>query len=150
MTPKCSSVKGKMRDCRLSDAKGLENIHQNVLNEFVGVYVHWDKAKKKKGLSQTVPTKLEAYNCPKSLGLLKDSNFPSLELRGQPLKKQLHSIIPPPPNCTVGTMQSGRYHSPGIRQTQTLTSDGQIEKRESALHRRRFHLIVPTCSNGCG
>ncbi len=36
-----------------------------------------------RGHPQTVPTKLGAWNCPKSLGMLKHSEFLSLELRGQ-------------------------------------------------------------------
>ena len=34
-------------------------------------------------------------------------------------EKQPRTIIPPPPNFTLGTMQSDKYRSPGNRQTQT-------------------------------
>ena len=46
-------------------------------------------------------------------------------------EKQPHTIIPPPPNFTLGTMQSDKYRSPGNRQTQTRPSDCQMEKRDS-------------------
>ncbi len=47
---------------------------------------------------------------------------------------QFHTIIPPPPNFTVGKMQSGRLHSPSTLQTQTHPSDCQTEKHDSSLH----------------
>ena len=62
-----------------------------------------------RGHPQTVSTKLGAWHCSKSFGMLKHSEFLSLELRGQDQllkKKQPHTIIPPPPNFTLGTMQS--------------------------------------------
>jgi len=43
-----------------------------------------------------------------------------------PSEKQPHTIIPPPPNFTLGTMKSGSYRFPGNRQTQTHPSDCQI------------------------
>ena len=46
-----------------------------------------------RGHPQTVSTKLGAWNCPKSLGMLKHSEFLSLELRGQ---VQLLKNNPPP------------------------------------------------------
>uniref|UniRef100_A0A667ZQH7 TSPO associated protein 1 n=1 Tax=Myripristis murdjan TaxID=586833 RepID=A0A667ZQH7_9TELE len=58
-------------------------------------------------------------------------------------EKQPHTIIPPPPNFTVGTMQSEMYRSPGNLQTQTRPSDCQMEKRDSSLQRTRLH-----CSRG--
>lgn len=36
-------------------------------------------------------------------------------------------VIPPPPNFTIGTMQSDQYCSPGDHQTQTLPFDFQTE-----------------------
>ena len=49
---------------------------------------------------QTVPTKLGAWTCPKSLGMLKHSEFLSLELRGQaqllkynPKQSPLHQTL---------------------------------------------------------
>uniref|UniRef100_A0AAR2KV08 Uncharacterized protein n=1 Tax=Pygocentrus nattereri TaxID=42514 RepID=A0AAR2KV08_PYGNA len=38
------------------------------------------------------------------------------------------TMIPPPPNFTLGTMQSDKYCSPGNRQTQTRPMDFQMEK----------------------
>jgi hypothetical protein len=38
-------------------------------------------------------------------------------------KKHPHTLMPPPPNFTVGTTYAGRYRSPGIRHTQTLPSN---------------------------
>ena len=38
-------------------------------------------------------------------------------------EKQPHTIIPPPPNFTLGTVQSDKYSSPGNRKTQTRPSD---------------------------
>ena len=54
-------------------------------------------------------------------------------------EKQPHTIIPPPPNFTLGTMQSGKYRSPGNRQTQIRPLDCQTEKRDSSLQRTRLH-----------
>ena len=48
-------------------------------------------------------------------------------------EKQPQTIIPPPPNFTVGTMHSG------IRQTQIRPSDWQLVKHDSSLKRARFH-----------
>jgi len=50
-------------------------------------------------------------------------------------EKQPHTIILPPPNFTLGTMQSNKYCSPGNRQTQTRPSDCQMEKRDWSLQR---------------
>ena len=47
-------------------------------------------------------------------------------------EKQPQTIIPHPPNFTVGTMHWGRYHSPGICQTQICLSDCQMVKRDSS------------------
>jgi len=54
-------------------------------------------------------------------------------------EKQPHTIIPPPPNFTLGTMQSGKCRSPGNRQTQTRPSDCQTENRDSSLQRTHLH-----------
>ena len=54
-------------------------------------------------------------------------------------EKQPHTIILPPPNFTLGTIQSDKYCSPGNRQTQTRPSDCQMEKRDSSLQRTRLH-----------
>ena len=54
-------------------------------------------------------------------------------------EKHPHTIIPPPPNFTLGTMQSHKYGSPGNLQTQTGPSDCQMEKRDWSLQRTRLH-----------
>ena len=54
-------------------------------------------------------------------------------------EKQPQTIIPHPPNFTVGTMHWGRYHSPGICQTQIRLSDCQMVKRDLSLQRTHFH-----------
>jgi hypothetical protein len=38
-------------------------------------------------------------------------------------EKHPHTVMPPPPNFTVGTTHAGRYRSSGIHRTQTLPSD---------------------------
>jgi len=38
-------------------------------------------------------------------------------------EKQPHTIMPLPPNFTLGTIQSGKYCSPGNHQTQTHPLD---------------------------
>ncbi|GFV53769.1 hypothetical protein TNCV_4589331 [Trichonephila clavipes] len=55
-------------------------------------------------------------------------------------EKHPHIIMLPPPNLTVGTMQSLKKHLLGIRQTQTRPSDCQIVKRDSSLQRTVFHM----------
>uniref|UniRef100_A0AAR2JMT8 Ig-like domain-containing protein n=1 Tax=Pygocentrus nattereri TaxID=42514 RepID=A0AAR2JMT8_PYGNA len=55
------------------------------------------------------------------------------------LEKQPHTIIPPPPNFTHGTMQSDKNRSPDNFQTQTRPSYCQMEKRDSSLQRTRLH-----------
>ena len=67
-------------------------------------------------------------------------------------EKQPHTIIPPPPNFILGTMQSDKYRSPGDSQTQTHPSDCQMEKpichSRERLHcsrvqwRRAFHHCI--------
>ena len=54
-------------------------------------------------------------------------------------EKQPHSIIPPPPNFTLGTMQSDKYCFLGNLQTQTYPSDWQMEKHNSSLQRTCIH-----------
>ena len=57
-----------------------------------------------KGIPHTVATKLEAQQ---------SSRFPFTGTTGPRPKheKQLQTIIPPPPNVTVGTIKSGRHCS---------------------------------------
>ncbi|CAI9602018.1 unnamed protein product, partial [Staurois parvus] len=47
---------------------------------------------------------------------------------------------------TLGTVQSGKYRSPGNRQTQTCPSDCQIEKHNSSLQRT---CLYTTASAHC-
>ena len=54
-------------------------------------------------------------------------------------EEQPHTIIPPPPNFTLGTMQPDKNGSPGNRQTQTPPSGCQMEKRDWSLQRTRLH-----------
>ena len=56
-------------------------------------------------------------------------------------EKQPHSIIPPPPNFTLGTMQSDKYRSPGNHQTQTHSSDCPMKKHDSSLQRNVSPLL---------
>ena len=67
--------------------------------------------------------------------------FPFTGTKGPRLnhEKQPQTIIPPPPNFTVGTMHLGRKRSPGIRQTHIHPSDCQMVKRDSSLKRTRLH-----------
>ncbi|GFW94513.1 hypothetical protein TNCV_3904231 [Trichonephila clavipes] len=51
-----------------------------------------------------------------------------------------HTIMLPPPNSTVRTMQSLKRRSPGIRQTQTRLSNCHIVKRDSSFQRTIFHM----------
>jgi hypothetical protein len=55
--------------------------------------------------------------------------FPcSITRRPSPFhEKHPHTVMPPPPNFTVGTTNAGRYRSPGIRHIQTLPSDRHME-----------------------
>ncbi|MEQ2172038.1 hypothetical protein GOODEAATRI_016858 [Goodea atripinnis] len=65
-----------------------------------------------RGHLQTGTTKLEEWNCPKSFGMLKHSEFLSLELRGQAqLMKNNLSIIPLPHNFTLTIWRSTICHS---------------------------------------
>lgn len=63
-------------------------------------------------------------------------------------KKQLHTIIPPPPNLTLGTMQSYKYHSPAICQTLICPSDWQMEKHDSSHHCTLF-IALGDARLGC-
>ncbi|GFT86360.1 hypothetical protein TNCV_3258821 [Trichonephila clavipes] len=55
-------------------------------------------------------------------------------------EKHPYTIMLPPPNLTVCTMQSLKKRSPGIRQTQTRPSDCQTLKRDSSLQRTVFQI----------
>ena len=60
-------------------------------------------------------------------------------------EKQPHTIIPPPPNFTLGTMQSHKYRCPGNRQTQTRPSDARWR---SAIGQSRGHASTALESSG--
>ena len=89
-------------------------------------------------------------NCSHKAGSLELSNIswyaeafrlPFIGTKGPspaPEKTTPHTIIPPPPNFTLGTMQSDKYRSPGNCYTQTRPSDCQMEKRDSSLQRTRL------------
>jgi hypothetical protein len=55
--------------------------------------------------------------------------FPCSIMRGpSPFhEKHPHTVMPPPPNFTVGTTHAGRYCSPGIHHTQTLPLDLSLQ-----------------------
>ncbi|GFT66392.1 hypothetical protein TNCV_3208361 [Trichonephila clavipes] len=55
-------------------------------------------------------------------------------------EKHPHTIMLPPPNLTVGTMQTLKKRSPDIRETQTRPSDCQTVKRDSSLQKTVFHM----------
>ncbi|XP_062275947.1 P2Y purinoceptor 13-like [Scomber scombrus] len=61
-------------------------------------------------------------------------------------EEQPHTIIPPPPNFTLVTMQSDKYRCPSNHQTQALPSDRQKVKHDSSLQRTRLpsalHLVM--------
>ena len=54
-------------------------------------------------------------------------------------EKQPQTIIPPPPNFTVGTVHPCRCCSPGICKTQIRPSDCQTVKPDSSLQQMCFH-----------
>uniref|UniRef100_A0A8C7XCI4 NLR family CARD domain-containing protein 3-like n=1 Tax=Oryzias sinensis TaxID=183150 RepID=A0A8C7XCI4_9TELE len=54
-------------------------------------------------------------------------------------EKQSHTIILPPPNFTLSTIQSQMYRCPGNLQPPARPSDFQMEKRDSSLQRRSLH-----------
>ena len=53
--------------------------------------------------------------------------------------KQPHTLMPPAPDFTLGTMQSDKYRSPVDNQTQTCPSDCQMEKSDLSLQRTNLH-----------
>ncbi|GFW28720.1 hypothetical protein TNCV_3714351 [Trichonephila clavipes] len=55
-------------------------------------------------------------------------------------EKRPHTIMLPPPNLTVGTIQSLKKRSLGIRQTQMRPPDCQTTKRDSSLQTTVFHM----------
>ncbi|GFV48016.1 hypothetical protein TNCV_2241771 [Trichonephila clavipes] len=62
-------------------------------------------------------------------------------------EKHPHTIMLPPPNLTVSTMQSLKKRSPGIRQTQTRPSDCQTVNRDSSLKNSFPHVHSPMTVN---
>ncbi|GFW59628.1 hypothetical protein TNCV_2756371 [Trichonephila clavipes] len=68
--------------------------------------------------------------------------FPITGTNGPSPKHEEHpqTIMLPLPNLIVGTVQSLKKRSPGIRRTQTRPSDCQTVKRDSSLQRTVFHM----------
>ena len=101
-----------------------------------------------RGYPQTVPTDLGAWNHVTVQHLLVcwsiQSSFHWNYGPSPAPEKQPHTIIPGPPNFTLGTMQSdcstvSKYCSPGNLQTQTSPSDCQMEKHNLSLQRTCLH-----------
>jgi hypothetical protein len=57
-------------------------------------------------------------------------------------EKHPHTLMPLPPNFTVGTTHAGRFRSPGIRYTQTLPSDRRMVSCDSSHQITRFQLFT--------
>ncbi|GFU81749.1 hypothetical protein TNCV_3086611 [Trichonephila clavipes] len=55
-------------------------------------------------------------------------------------EKHPRTIMLPPPNLTVGTIQLLKKRSPGIRQTQTRPFDCQTVKRDSSVQKTVFYM----------
>jgi hypothetical protein len=62
------------------------------------------------------------------MSLYRVFKFPCSIMRGpSPFhEKHLHTVMPPPPNVTVGTTHASRYRSTGICHTQTHPSDRHV------------------------
>uniref|UniRef100_A0A3B3Q8E0 Zinc finger protein with KRAB and SCAN domains 7-like n=1 Tax=Paramormyrops kingsleyae TaxID=1676925 RepID=A0A3B3Q8E0_9TELE len=58
-------------------------------------------------------------------------------------EKQPHTIIPPPPNFTLGTVQSAKYRSPGNRQIQTRPSDSDRDTDGLLEMHSRLGPVLP-------
>ncbi|KAI4879425.1 hypothetical protein NFI96_002475 [Prochilodus magdalenae] len=73
--------------------------------------------------------------------------FLSLELRGgaQLLNTNPHTIIPPPPNSTLGTVQSDQYRSPGTAKPRLVH---RITRRRSVIGPSREHASTALESRG--
>ena len=68
--------------CARQSSSSTPNSRLHVFMDLLCALVH-SHVGTGRGHPQTVPTKLGAWNCPTSLGMLKHSEFLSLELRGQ-------------------------------------------------------------------
>ncbi|GFX25920.1 hypothetical protein TNCV_2899451 [Trichonephila clavipes] len=92
------------------------------------------------GLPRNIAIELGVQHCPGCPHTSQSSCFQSQELTdpGQTMRNTPHTIMLPPPNLTVGTMQSLKKRSSGIRQTQTRPSDCQTVKRDSSLQKEQF------------
>ena len=73
----------------------------------------------RKGQSPNCSHKVGSMELPKISWFAEAFRFPFTVTKGQrpAPEKQPHTIIPPPPNLTLGTMQSDKYRSPGNCQT---------------------------------
>ncbi|KAI4884676.1 hypothetical protein NFI96_030823 [Prochilodus magdalenae] len=95
-------------------------------------------------------------NCPHRVGSMERSRVswsaealrvPLTGNKGRSLTPEHHphTIIPPPPNFTLSTVQSDQYRSPGDSQTQTGPLDRQMEKHDWSLQRTRLHCSRVQC-----
>uniref|UniRef100_A0A8C5R0U7 Uncharacterized protein n=1 Tax=Leptobrachium leishanense TaxID=445787 RepID=A0A8C5R0U7_9ANUR len=71
-------------------------------------------------------------------------------------EKQPHTIIPPPPSFTLGTMQSDKYRSPGNHQTQNRNFTTGFVAQVASYHSstleftellRATHFFTNVCKN---
>jgi len=58
-------------------------------------------------------------------------------------------MIPPPPKFTLGTMQSGKYSSPGNRQTQTLHEWSFCTGGKLSQSHAWVHYFTDVCRSVC-
>jgi hypothetical protein len=70
--------------------------------------------------------------------------FPCSITRGPSpfLEKHPHTVMPSPPDFTVGITYAGRYHSPGICHTQTLPLEHHMVECDSSLQITHFQLSI--------
>ncbi|MEQ2179887.1 hypothetical protein GOODEAATRI_029871 [Goodea atripinnis] len=95
----------------------------------------------RKGTSKTVSTKAWRMKLSKMFWYAKALRAPSIgnkRLNPTP-EKQPNTIILPPPNFTLDTVQPGKCCSSGNCQTQTHSLDFQTERHDSSLQRTCLH-----------
>ena len=100
-----------------------------------------------RGHPQTVPTKLGACNCPTSLGILKHSDFLSLDLRG---KAQLLKNNPTPSSPLHQTLHLAQCSQTSIVLLATAKPRlvHQIDRWRSVIHQFREHVSTALESSG--
>ncbi|KAI4883877.1 hypothetical protein NFI96_025812, partial [Prochilodus magdalenae] len=91
-----------------------------------------------RGRPQTVPTKLGAWN---------EMIVPLTGTKGRSLTPEHHphTIIPPPPNVTLGTVQSDQYRPPGTAKPRLIH---RITRRRSVIGHSREHASTALESRG--